>query len=107
MQGNNIIDFAKNFRDFRNPKLKFHVSARALTSKSRLIDYLKIYYNYLDLQQIDSVFGNCVYPSKLYGGRSYKKQKSLSESHLKELRQIFSGRGLSGKFEFFGATSSG
>ncbi len=87
MPNRNTIDFTERFRDFRDPELKFQVSTRALKPEMSLLDYLKIFYMYLDFPQIESVFGNCVYPSKLYGGRSYKKERSRSVDHIKELAE--------------------
>jgi hypothetical protein len=73
----NILDFSKCFHDFRNPDLRFSVSSRDIRPDMDIMAYLKIVYIYLDIDQIKDVFGNCVYPSRLYGGRSYNLKYSL------------------------------
>ena len=56
-----------------------------ITPQDDIIDYLKIYYMYLDINQIKSVFGNAVYPSRFYGGRTYRLEHSLTDVHINTL----------------------
>ncbi len=39
------------------------------------------------MDQIESVFGNTVYPSKLYGGRPYNFNNSLTDKHIETLNK--------------------
>lgn len=91
--GTNVIDFAASHGMFRNPEYRFEVSSRKIVPAADAIDYLKIYYPYLDVDQIDSVFGNALYPSRFYGGRSYDLEHSLTERQIATLGEH--GKGVS------------
>jgi len=84
---NNIIDFGEKHASLRNPNFHFEASSRMITPDDDPIDYLKIYYMYLDIEQIKSVFGNAVYPSRFYGGRTYNLEHSLTDAHIRTLNE--------------------
>lgn len=83
----NICEFSKCFRDFRNPELRFSVSSRDIRPEMDIMTYLKIVYIYLDINQIKEVFGNGIFPSRLYGGRPYNLQYALTENHVRTLER--------------------
>ena len=83
----NTCDFSACFRDFRHPQLRFSVSSRDIRPDMDIITYLKVVYIYLDIGQIKEVFGNCVFPSRLYGGRPYDPQYALTAEHVRTLEK--------------------
>jgi hypothetical protein len=83
----NIIDLKSHHHDFKAPGLKFIVSSRQISRNMNLIDYLKVFYIYTDIKNIDSVFGNTTTFCPLYGGRSFKFEHSLTEKHLYDLEK--------------------
>ncbi|MDX8399827.1 MAG: sulfotransferase domain-containing protein [Gallionellaceae bacterium] len=84
-KANNLIDFAKVPAAFRNPDYHYEVSSRFISPDVDPLVYIKFYYMYLDIAQVDSVFGNAVYPSRLYGGRVYDLEHSLTDKQIKML----------------------
>lgn len=84
---NNVCDFSKCFRDLRNPALRFSVSSRDIRPEMDIIAYLKIVYIHLNIGQIKEVFGNCVFPSQLYGGRPYDLKYALTREHVRTLER--------------------
>jgi len=88
--GTNVIDFARHHAAFRNPAYRFEVSSRRILPGADPSDYLKVYYPYLDIAQVEAVFGNAVYPSRFYGGRGYNLEHSLTDRHIATLN----GRGI-------------
>jgi hypothetical protein len=84
----NTIDLKTHHRDFKTPGTFFSVSSRKITPGMNIVDYLKIFYMYTDITQVESMFGNTVFPSQLYGGRSFKLNRSLTERHIRELEEL-------------------
>ena len=74
-------------RVFKTPGVRFSVSSRHVRPKISIIDYLKIFYMYLDIHQIESVFGSTIFPSRLYGGRPFQPNRSLTDLHIRELEE--------------------
>jgi hypothetical protein len=66
-----------------------------------IFDYLRVFYIYTNIKQIDSVFGNTTLPSPLYGGRSFKIQNSLTEKHVQDLEKHNIGLSLTLTNHFF------
>lgn len=64
-------------------------------------DYLKIFYMYIDITQVESVFGNTQFPSRLYGGRTYKLRHSFTDSHVQQLTELGMGLSLTLTNHFF------
>jgi hypothetical protein len=83
----NTIDSQIFRRVFKTTGVRFSVSSRCVQPQISIIDYLKIFYMYLDIHQIESVFGSTVFPSRLYGGRPFHPERSLSDSHIRELEE--------------------
>lgn len=83
----NLVDINQFSTASRRPDLQFEVSTRHISPAFNAVDYLKINYIYLAIEQIKSVFGNTVYPSRFYGGRSYQLERSLTDAHLEQLEQ--------------------
>lgn len=81
----NIIDLKTHHWVFKTPGIRLSVSSRKVLPEMNIINYLKIFYMYTDIGQIESVFGNTVFYSKLYGGRSFKIKHSLTSRHIKDL----------------------
>ncbi|MCP5054188.1 MAG: hypothetical protein GY940_43880 [bacterium] len=52
-----------------------------------IIDYLKIFYMYTHPDHIDSVFGNTTRYSKLYGGREFQLNRSLTPRHIEQMEE--------------------
>ena len=50
--------------------------------------YLKIFYMYLPLEQIQSVFGSTTFNSLLYGGRPTSTSYALTDEHLRGLEDL-------------------
>lgn len=84
-ESNNLIHHNSSFKDFKAKGLTFSVSSREMMQDIDIIDYLRIYYMYCNLDQIESVFGNTILPSRLYGGRAPKDQYALNDDHLARL----------------------
>ncbi|NJD90893.1 MAG: sulfotransferase domain-containing protein [Geobacter sp.] len=101
MKTNNMIDFTKCYRDLRSPELHFSVSSRDLRPDMDIITYLKVVYIYLDINQITDVFGNCLFPSRLYGGRPYDRKYALTEEHVRTLMDHGIGLSLTLTNHFF------
>jgi hypothetical protein len=97
----NILDFSKGFEAFRDPRLRFSVSTRNIGPDMDIMTYLKIVYIYLDIAQIKDVFGNCVFPSRLYGGRPYSLKYALTEDHIRTLERHGIGLSLTLTNHFF------
>lgn len=105
IQKNNILDFSKCARDFRHPDLRFSVSTRDIRPETDILMYLKIVYIYLDIDQITDVFGNCIFPSRLYGGRPYNLKYALTDEHVRTLEKYGIGLSLTLTNHFFDETS--
>ncbi|AEG02039.1 sulfotransferase domain-containing protein [Methylomonas methanica] len=89
---NNLIEADKAAKMFRNPKYRFEVSSRLITPNIDPFDYLKYVFWYLEPEQIESVFGNTLYPSRFYGGRSFDLEHSLTDQHVRILND--NGKGV-------------
>lgn len=63
--------------------------------------YLKTFYIYTDINNIESVFGNAVFPSLLYGGREYRIKSSLTSLHLAQLKEMGIGFSITLTNHFF------
>lgn len=85
---NNTISYKQAIRQFSDPDLKFTVSSRLIQQNFDIAVYLKVFYTYIKQAQIDSVFGSLWLPSKLYGGRTFSVDNSLTDSHLRKLEQM-------------------
>nr|WP_319997125.1 sulfotransferase domain-containing protein [uncultured Draconibacterium sp.] len=82
---NNLIKNPGELKKFKNKRFKFIVSSRNIRPDVSLIDYLKVNYVFIQLSQIQNVFGSVTINSRLYGGRMYEQSRSMTESHVKEL----------------------
>lgn len=85
---NNIVDFSTFNKRAINPALRFSVSSRAIRPDLDLPVYLKVFFKYLHLGQIKSVFGSTVFGSLLYGGRPYEASESLTDAHLQTMQML-------------------
>lgn len=83
----NRIDFKKSFNDFRDKNLLFSVSSREISPDIDIMHYLKVFYMYCDIRQIESVFGSTTRFSKLYGGRLPLHKYNLTDNHLSRLAE--------------------
>ncbi len=97
----NLIKSKIELIKFRDDKLKFIVSSRNITPNVSIIDYLKVHYIYLTPEQIKHVFGSVTTPSRLYGGRTFRTYKSLTDMHVKELNKHNIGVSLNLTNHFF------
>ncbi|MFA6012713.1 MAG: sulfotransferase domain-containing protein [Desulfobacteraceae bacterium] len=79
---NNLIPDHTFLQYFKTAGLTYSVSSRKIRQDIDIIDYLRVFYMYCDLHQIESVFGNTHIPSRLYGGRPVKPHYSLNDDHL-------------------------
>ena len=75
----NLVVFPDFVRMTRNPALKFTVSSRGIRPDIDMETYLKIFYMYLDIEQIESIFGNTTFQSTLYGGRPFDTSYALTD----------------------------
>lgn len=66
-----------------------------------IIDYLKVFYIYTDISLVESVFGNTLFPSRLYGGRPFYAKHSLTDRHTGELEEHGIGLSLTLTNHFF------
>ncbi len=83
----NRIPFKESFADFRDSRLNFSVSSRSLRPGIDILDYLRVFFAYCDIRQIESVFGSTLQPSPLYGGRVAESRYALTETHLERLTE--------------------
>lgn len=84
----NIIDLKHHVQDFQLPGSNFSVSGRRVNPNLDMLHYLKLNYPYLDIADIDSVFGAALFPSLLYGGRPYNVKHSMTWIHLRQLKEL-------------------
>ena len=63
------------------------ISLRGKPSELPVIPYIKELYDFLEWDEIESVFGFTDQYCPLYGGREYKPELSLSFENLQELRE--------------------
>jgi hypothetical protein len=73
-------------RDFRTVNGQYSVSGRRLRPDIDVIEYLQTLYSFIDLSQIESVFGTDPAPSKLYGGWGYSRDLAIQDNHAAALR---------------------
>lgn len=97
-----VIDLAKKPNLFRELEgAVFDVSSRFVIPDANILNYLKIYFMYLNQWQIETVYGNVVYPSKLYGGRPYNLEHSMTDRHVDQLYEANIGVSLTLTNHFF------
>ncbi len=84
----NTTSFTNFAKSARHPSLKFSVSTRSIRSEIDLETYIKIFYIYLDPDQIHTVFGNTCFASGLYGGRPFDVRYALTDAHLEKLEKL-------------------
>ncbi|MBT3877677.1 MAG: hypothetical protein HON76_16750 [Candidatus Scalindua sp.] len=97
----NIIEIQKHHDDFKLPGIRFSVSGRNIRADMDVYCYLKTFYIYTDINNIESVFGNAVFPSLLYGGRVYQVKSSLTSLHLAQLKEMSIGFSITLTNHFF------
>lgn len=85
---NNLIKSNKELLSFKNENLRFSVSSRNINPYYSIHDFLKIFYPFVNTEQVESVFGSTFIPSPLYGGRPYSIKRSIHENHEKELAEL-------------------
>ncbi len=98
---NNVINLKTNHQDFKIPDIQFSVSGRKITADMSIEVYLKIYYMYTHIPSIESVFGNTLFPSQLYGGRVFNQNHSITDVHIKQLKKFHIGLALTLTNHFF------
>lgn len=99
-----VIDLAKTPDLFKTLEgVVFDVSSRFVIPDASILNYLKVYFMYLNLNQIETVYGNVVYPSKLYGGRIYNLEHSMTDRHVQQLYDANMGVSLTLTNHFFDA----
>ncbi len=81
----NVVDISVSHSAFKNPAFSYSVSGRWAEKKAEILKYLQFYYIYIDIRQIETVFGSTTIPSGLYGGRVYNPAQSFTEKHLDTL----------------------
>jgi hypothetical protein len=84
-QYKNLVDLKIKHEIFKNPNFTYSVSGRWVGSRMDILNYLRFYFIYLNVSQIQSVFGSTTEHSDFYGGRIYDPKKSLTETHLETL----------------------
>lgn len=87
MMQDNTVDLKMKLNDFKDKRFKFMVSSRNLQYGMDIIKYLKLTYIYLELDQIDCVFGHTDFPSRLYGGRPIRHDYALTEVQVERLAE--------------------
>lgn len=97
----NLIDLKTQHHDFKMPGIQFSVSGRNISAEMNIITYLKIFYMYIDVRSIESVFGSTVVPSRLYGGRKFKPEHSFTDKHIQQLTEQKIGLALTLTNHFF------
>jgi collagenase-like PrtC family protease len=83
----NVIDLKTHHPVFKTPGIRLSVSGRGVLPEMNIIDYINVFYMYTDPAHIDSVFGNTVRFSRLYGGRARQREHSLTPRHIGELAE--------------------
>jgi len=97
----NIVDIKEFQKGSEIPGIRFSVSGRNIRSDIDVYCYVKIFYIYTDINKIESVFGNAVFPSLLYGGRVYQVNNSLTSLHLSQLKDLGIGFSINLTNHFF------
>ena len=97
----NLVDLNEHHQDFKIQDITFSVSSRNLTSDMHVLHYLKVFYMYLNIESIESIFGNTTFFSPLYGGRSFKLDRSINERHISELEKLGIGLALTMTNHYF------
>jgi hypothetical protein len=85
VQFKNLVDLKDKHESFKNPNYSYSVSGRWVGTRMEMIKYLQFYYIYLNISQIQSVFGSTTEYSDFYGGRVYEAEKSLTQPQLDTL----------------------
>jgi hypothetical protein len=83
----NIINLKEKIQDFKMENITFSVSGRNIKQHYNVIDYLKIFYPYVNIENIKSIFGSSSISSPLYGGRRYDFDSSLNEQHYINMQE--------------------
>jgi len=83
----NRVNLKESFLDFRDNRLTFSVSSRNIRPDIDVMDYLRVFFTYCDLRQIESIFGSTNHFSRLYGGRPSRCKYELTERHLERLAE--------------------
>ncbi len=84
-QYKNVVDLKVKHEMFKNPNYTYSVSGRWVGPRMDILNYLRFYFIYLNVQQIQTVFGSTTEPSDFYGGRIYNPKQSLTKTHLDSL----------------------
>lgn len=83
-----LVNLRDHLKGFSLPGAKFSVSARHVSPYLDMRAYLKLYYTYVDIARIDSVFGFVLFSSPLYGGRIYNAKRALTNIHLSQINEM-------------------
>jgi hypothetical protein len=101
----NTIDITTRLQDFKDERLRFSVSSRKIQPATPMSFYLKTMFPYCNSAQIENVFGHTVSFSKLYGGRPFIPEHSLTDQHLVTLEKKGIGLSLNLTNHFFDENS--
>jgi len=74
---------ALNF--FKDKNLHYTISSRMIDKDMSIKDYVDKFYPYINLSQVESLFGFVEEYSSLYGGRAFNKKNTLDQNHILEL----------------------
>jgi len=96
--GRNLV---RHHHDFRTTPAKYSVSGRMLRPDRDVRNYLETYFYFLDVSQVESIFGAYQFPSKLYGGWGYDDRTAMRENHVEQMRAAGIGIALTLTNHFF------
>jgi len=82
---NNLLKNLDELKYFRNSKINFTISNRMLEKNMNIDTYIKTYYSFIDISQVESLFGFTQEFSPFYGGRGFNSVYSMDKEHLKQL----------------------
>ncbi|MCP3675932.1 MAG: sulfotransferase domain-containing protein [Gammaproteobacteria bacterium] len=86
---------------FSDLDVKYTISSRSWLNKMTIEDYVKKFFPYIKLDQVESLFGFSDQVSMLYGGRSITPQSLLSKGNVAEIYNSKLGLSLTLTNHFF------
>lgn len=82
---NNLLKNLEDLKHFKNKNLSFTLSSRMINEDMDIFEYIKNFYPYLDISQVESLFGFVNQFSPLYGGRGFNKKTTINEQHQTQM----------------------
>lgn len=82
---NNLLKNLDDLKYFKNEDISFTLSSRMLHHGMDITEYIKTFYSYLNISQVESLFGFVNDFSPLYGGRGFNEKYTMDENHIAQM----------------------